>query len=224
MADSTPPPRWPDPDPRLEPLWEAPGTHGLLHPDIARLTLEISGEHLTELVTDGRLDAVLVAGQVWTRPDQVRSLSGDMLTERAHTRAARLATARELLRDFLAGAPISGDYSDAAEHGAILLTARRGARHRTHGLHRHRLVFPLRTLSRWGADRAEQHPQFHTLPAGPVFGDTIVDLDGVADQGNVTALNDPPQARPHRVRHWVAVDPALWPVTLPEALARRVAA
>lgn len=180
--------------------------------------LNVTEATLLEMVTGGEIAAAVVDSAAWVNPAtlQLRVLERGLLGE-AVTRESR-TLARAGLRRFLAARPVTGDWDVAREQGRPLVCRRRGRGWVSHGIEHHSVVLNARWLASWVVGEARRAPELAGMPVGPRLTALLADLPGVEPVTSATPLcGERPRAR--NVSGWVRVDPASWPVLVPDDVA-----
>lgn len=182
--------------------------------------LDTSTAGLFELAATGDLDLHAEAGTITVEPVRLAALIRTRTHDDLALRVELARQCRRALRDLLARTPATGRWETALVERRPLVCRRPGGpRFATYGIEYHAVVLSAGWVATHALGRVDEFPELGTLPIGPTLHDGLCGLDGVGAARHARALFG---GGSHRLTRWVRVDPRVWPVTLPDDVARHV--
>lgn len=189
--------------------------------EVAQMLLNLSRPALLEAMAAGRLSGVIIDGKVHVNPAGLQLAVRAAAQESAAALAATAEQARLALRLYLEDRPVVALWDECRGEERPLVCARRGATHVHYGIEYHSVVLRTQWVAMWAYQRRDVYPELASTPIGAAFDTALLTLPGVQRVQHVTPLAD---GESHNVRSsmWVRIDPAVWPVQVPELIAHLV--
>lgn len=194
-------------------------TLGLVPAGQAVAMLGVNQQSLLDLARCGALTLLTLAGQDYVHMPDVQLLALRTVVEQTHARADSAVLLDTALRLYLAARPLATTWAIARTQQRPLVCGRRGAVHARFDLTQHSVVLAIDWVGRWAVDEgAVEHPELTRLPTGAELHRVALNLPGVAEQFNATALlpdveGESPRQR--RLNRWVRLDQDRWPMVVP---------
>lgn len=183
--------------------------------DTAADLLGISHGALFEHVRAGRVNALVVDGEVWIAPAQLYLQKAEAVHRGRRDYIELRTQATTALRAFLHNHAVTGSWETAVTAMRPLVCARRGKSRSNYGLDFHSVVLRASWLVHFALQRRETLPELASLPTGPELHRALVSIPGVRNVSYAKPLFDD-GVRTHKLDGWVRIEPSEWQLLVPE--------
>jgi hypothetical protein len=179
--------------------------------------LGCNGDGLLALGKAGRIDLVLVAGEMLVNAATVRAVAHERLDGAMAAATETAARWERLLAAYLDAHPVAFTLDDARRGRRPLVMRRRGnpATFRHADITRYQVAAHLDDLTAFALTRVGGELEY--VPSRGAVATALLDLGGVEQRHWITPMF-PADGPSVRVRGWIGIDPTIWRMQAPPDL------